>query len=100
MDKIVKVKWIVPNENPNHDYNCFLQQFLECYNECFRIIDTKARKTLQNKPLFTNELHKMCNKKCFYTIFFLKNPSEYRQNVYNQYRNCVNKELKRLSICI
>ena len=36
VDKISKVKWIVPNENPNHGYNCFLQHFLEYYNECYK----------------------------------------------------------------
>ena len=51
VDKISKVKWIVPNKNADHGYNCFLQQFLECYNECFSIKDIKSRKTLQKKTL-------------------------------------------------
>ena len=59
------------------------------------IKDIKSRKKLQNKPWFTKELHTMCNKKWFLYKKYLKNPSEYRQNIYKQYRNFVNKELKK-----
>ena len=64
IDKMSKVKWIVSNDNPNHSYDCFLQQFLECYIECFPTKNFKSRKQLLNKPWFTKVLHKMCNKIC------------------------------------
>ena len=73
----------------------FYSNFLNAIMNVSLQKNVKACKKFLNKPWFTKELHKMCNKKWFLYKKYLKNPSEYRHKVYKQYRNFVNNELKK-----
>ena len=96
--EIEKISWII-NGNPNDSYNCFLQQFSDCYNKCFPLEESvpfayKSNK-IRNKPWLTKDLLKKCNKKWILYKKYLKKRTEYRFSVFKNYRNMVNYELKK-----
>ena len=77
----------------NKNYNRFLSEFTSVYDICFPIKCTYSKSNRSDKPWFTNELRKMCKKKCRMYKMFIKNPTQYRKDVYKRLRNKVTNEI-------
>lgn len=95
IDKLKHVRWNINTNDPNINYNLFMNQFMKLYDECFPKIEFK-HKYRKDKPWFTRDLRKMCNKKYLLYKKYLKNATPYRERTYKSFRNKVNKEIRRI----
>ena len=94
--KLQLVDWEILNDIHDVDqkYYRFIEIYTQQYNECFPEIKVRKKKLPSVKPWLTNEIKKMCKRKYILYRKYLKNPSDYRKNVYKQYRNRTNNMLR------
>ena len=86
--KISNIQWdnILNGNNPNSQYNDFIEVFQKIYNDCFPLKELKTSKHIDKKWM-TNSLINACKKKNMLYKQFLHLKTQESELRYKQYKN-------------
>ena len=94
LQSLESTEWKLESDNPNNNYNNFIELFLDKYNNSFPLISTYHKRRIKDNPWCTKDIRKLIKKKCKMYKLYIKNPTSYRKNLYKKYRNEVTNKIK------